>query len=946
MSRWVRDANHTRSARLLAVFLLTLSACGGGGDSGGSGGGGGGGSGGGGSLRVALTTNSLSWNYFLTATPTAQAAGASVTGTYDGTVYAGAVVENDGATNAINPNITLSINATTATAVVAPVANLPVGTYTGRILFLACSDNACNNRIGGTPLTVPFTITVKRPVQSTPNPLSVTAVSGSPLSQAVTVQPGEGENAFGSIINSAFIHMANISGTGFTLNLPSLPVGTHTGTIDFTGNLGSRGSLTVNYTVQAPPGGEHGIAVSPSGLTFSTIEGASSAPQSITVDEPTWKPGLKTPVVTYNGGANGWLQVTPVPGGYSVVATAASLSAGTYQATVDIEANPLPAGIIDPLNLYEFRRVNVSLTVGAGLVRPADVHHIVTGDSTAGSLTGTVAVNVAGGSAVAWAATSNNPNITVTPSGTSGGNLTYSINSNWLRDTAVNYQDYVAAITLSVPGNPAITPVAFQIFAQPRLGTVTGVGPRRVLAGQAAQLVVMGRGFADLANPAARLSISGGVTINSVQRVHDGKLLVNVQGMSSGTHDVSINNALGKTPTVESFRVFTPTPPAYATAVTGDYQTTLIVDDERGALFTLDSHHVLKRFTSSGGVWTSTTAPVTNVTNAGLMNDGKLLVTTSADTSSPQAPATIRILDGASFSEISQVAVSTGIQAQNWTVPGLPVGADNKVWMDLAGNCGGPYGTLGYYDPRDAAVHEVRLNDFPCNFRFVPEFAMSRNGERLVMWPHSGVPGGLPPLQYMDVSDQQLHSGLSSPVIGSWDNSAFASEDGSRLVIDQSRVLDAQHEFVGRLQVPYYGSMGALFPDAEEAAAIVSPDGNRVYVLAFNGPDIDQSPGIQMKPRIYVFNSSAAVAANTVLPVLGYFELDDYPSCYNAIGCDRTPATGISMDGKTLFFAGSQRLVIAPIPSENHLTPAAVIGGGASAQGIHTQPWLGAGSAR
>jgi hypothetical protein len=928
----------TAGLLMMAALAFLLLSCGGG-----SGGGGGAGGGGGGSLRVTLATSSLTWAYFPGTVPTTQTVFANSSGTYSGTVYVGAVVENTGASNAINPNIVVSLNGSQATAQVTPVANLAVGTYTGRIQFLACSDAACANPIGGTPLPVPFTVTVQSPVQATPTPVSVTAVSGSPASQVVAVQPGVGETSFTATSTSSFIQIANQSGSGFAVNLPSLPSGVYAGTISLTGNLGSRATLPVTYTVQAPAGGDGGLSVAPSSsLTFSTTEGAASAPQTITVTEPTWRPGMKVPVILYNGPDtnNGWLQVTPSNGGYSVVANAASLTAGTYLATIDIQANPLPAGIADPTSGGQFRRLNVSLTVGPGLIRPADVFHEINGDHTVSSLMGTVPVNVVGGPQVTWNAVSSAPSmVAVSASGTTGGNLTYTIDANWLRNTAVNYQEYVAQITVSVPGSPHITPTQFSIFVQPRIGTVLGIGPRRVLASQATQLVVTGRGFNLMANPAARLSIPG-ATITNVQRVNDRKLLVDVQGLGAGTYMVSMSNGLNKSPKVESFRVLTPAVPAYATATTGTYQRMLIVDDERSAVYLLDSGHVLKRYQSVAGVWSATTVPVSNVTNAALLNNGSLLITSSTDTSAPSAPATVRILDGMTLQEVSQLAVPTGIHALDWTVPGLPVSADNKVWMNLTPVCSS-FGQLGYFDPVDGTMHTLPPSSAPCPFQYGPEFAIARNGERLVLWSHlqaPTTPPNPPGLMYMDTSDQVLQSGNSqAPVISSWGNSAFSSDDGRRLVIDQARVLDEQHNLVGRLEVPYYGGSQFIVQDAEEAASIISPDGTRAYVLAFNVPDYAQPT--QMKPRVYVFNT-IGVVGNVPLPVLGYFEIDDYPSCYN-LGCDRTPIPGISLDGRTLYFGGSERLVVVPIPQT--LTSAVASPGGAAAMSIRTQPWRAVG---
>ena len=93
--------------------------------------------------------------------------------------------------------------------------------------------------------------------------------------------------------------------------------------------------MGVNYTVTAPAGGDQYLAATPYNLTFSTVEDAStSAALSVTV--PSWNSQVTTAVQYLNGGASGWLTVTPTTGGEQVVASAASLKAGSYTASITL----------------------------------------------------------------------------------------------------------------------------------------------------------------------------------------------------------------------------------------------------------------------------------------------------------------------------------------------------------------------------------------------------------------------------------------------------------------------------------------------------------------------------------------------------------------------------------------------------------------------------------
>jgi hypothetical protein len=902
----------------IGCLMVLAVACGGGGGSGGGGGGGGGSS-----LRVTLITTSLAWSYFPAEQPTSREVRASATGEYSGTIYVGAIVENDGVTNAIDPQIPVAIAGAQATATVIPATGLQPGTYTGRILFLACSDPACNNRIGGTPLQVPFTVTVLTPIQVSPTVANVNAVSGTPASLPITVQPGTGETSFTTSTTSSFIQVANPTAGGFTLSLPSLPAGTYTGNVTITGSRTSQTTLPVTYTVTEPPGGQYPLSLSPTSMTFSTTEAATSAPQLLTVTEPSWKPGVRTPTVTYSG-ASGWLEVEAAAGGFNVRANAGNLSAGTYEAVLLVEPNALPANVVDPFGIG-MRSVNVSVTVGAGLVRPADVTHVVDSDDSFSALSGSVPISIAGGLSGSVYATENADWLHVGSPALAGGSLSYSIDLDWLRNTAANFQEYTATVELSAPSS-AITPVQFDIHFTPKFAEVTGVGPARQLAGPM-QLVVAGRGFAALANPATRLT---GVPVQipqGVTPVSDNKLLVDTDVGGPFTYSISIGNGLGVPAASRSFRVITPPSPTYATVPTGNYLQMLRADDERGAVYGLRIDGTLLRFRPDGGGWTSDTVALADVTNFGLMNDGSLLVTTGS-----AGASTVHVLDGGSLAETSTLQVPGGIAELNWTVPGLPVSADDKVWLPLKAICGGSTARLGYYDPADGAVHTLDVAGQPCPWLQGLEFAMARDGERMVLMPHAFVDDPKP-LLYMDASDRILRSGNSQQyAVDSWTNSAHSSDDGSRTVLDLTRVVDAEQSLVGNLAVPDYGAAPGT---AQHVAAIVSPDGTRTYVMAYRAADKSQVS--QLPPRVYVFDSSTPVG-NANLPVLGYFEVPDYPACHAAFsGCDETPLAAISMDGRTLFIAGDDLFLVVPVPAEGMLSPAAAAAGGPAA--FKTHPW-------
>jgi hypothetical protein len=180
-------------------------------------------------------------------------------------------------------------------------SGLAAGTYTGRLFFHACSDQACANHVGGTPIAVNYTVTVRRGVHTTPSVLQLTSVSGTGTSGDVTVQFPDGATTFSLNVFDTDLHWMSVSNPGassFTLDANSLPVGNYVGRIDVTSG-GSLQTLRVEYTVTEPPGGAHGI-LAPQSLTLSTSEGAQVS-ETMLVTPPTWNPALTTAVVPVFG---------------------------------------------------------------------------------------------------------------------------------------------------------------------------------------------------------------------------------------------------------------------------------------------------------------------------------------------------------------------------------------------------------------------------------------------------------------------------------------------------------------------------------------------------------------------------------------------------------------------------------------------------------------------
>ncbi len=130
------------------------------------------------------------------------------------------------------------------------------------------------------------------------------------------------------------------------------------------------------------------------------------------------------------------------------------------------------------------------------------------------------------------------------------------------------------------------------------------------------------------------------------------------------------------------------------------------------------------------------------------------------------------------------------------------------------------------------------------------------------------------------------------------------SDDARRSVV-MGNVFDGAFRFVGRPSIPDAGY--------GDSAAVLSPDGRRLYVYAL--PDDWDSAASTRLPRIYVFDATAARQDTVELPLQGVIRLTEYPNCRQRTTggeCGR-PMMNVAPDGRTLFVAGSENLLVVPV---------------------------------
>jgi hypothetical protein len=868
---------HKASAALLLLCLL--SSCGGGGG-GGSSSSGSSSSGGGNGVRFTPDRTSIDLAYDEGAfnMPAASVI-VTASGTFNGTLYIAAIADGTG----IDPNIQTQITGTQATFIMLARSGLAVGTYTGRISLLGCSDSACNRQIGNSPVNVNYTLTVRATLKATPESVTATTTSGNTTSQTIAIRMPFGANTFQTAIysGSEFLSIDQETASGFRVNLRSLPPATFTGAIRVTsGN--QQINIGVNYTVAA--GVPYStMTVSPQNLTLTGTEGAVSAPVLLNVTPPSWDPVTSVRFTT-TPATPIWLRSAPTAGGHAITIDATDLTAGTYTGNVFV-AGGWP---------QQELQVPVALTIGPGLQRPADVIKNIESETTVAALTGTTPVNVVAGPPTNWTARVDVPWLRLTDaSGATGETLAYELDNPQLGALA-NGAEHVAHVTIT-PQRATMSPVSYDIHVVKRLAAVTSVGPYIQPASRPTRVLLRGFGFSGVTNLASRLQFTGG-TVNSITLVNDTEIVVNTGALPVGFFPFSFTNALNYPVSSARLRTFTPTQQGAAVVPTGGYLRGLLYDAERESVYAINVElESLQRF-RRGAQWQLSSVSVPAILSAGLTQDGSRVLVASSTPSTSR----IRQLDAADMNiELASTDISQQLYRGFTYLTGvIPTTNDGRSWFAV----GDTFNDLSYFDAATKVLTIVRP-PIPTNFYSGPWFAISRDGERLVI--PQGSSGAFPPGLYMDAVDSVLR--VNPAGLGLTYRMSL-SDDGDRFVYDSYEVRDRYFALVGRVgTLPRVTGEPQYYPIATQ----LSPDGARLYVASFP----DSLPYLGYPARVFVLDSSTRQQTAADLPVLGYVNLSAYPWCNDwqtNPNCDRVAHTAISPDGNNLYIAGNVNFVVVP----------------------------------
>lgn len=617
-------------------------------------------------------------------------------------------------------------------------------------------------------------------------------------------------------------------------------------------------------------------------------------------------PPAQTVTITATGQYTGALYIAATVSGPGLASTIPiTISGMTGVASISVANNLAPGDYTGNLDLLACSDsacahqlgnspvvIAYSITVNGALVRPADVAVSIGGDTTLANLSGSVPITASGGPAIGWSASSSASWLVLTHnSGQTGGSLNYSIDPSALASLP-NAADSSAQITVVPTSGGSSTSVSFNVNLDKNLPQITSLAPYTQLTGQTARVILRGSGFSTLASLATALSIQGS-TISSATLVNDSEVIAQFAPLSAGDHTVSISNALGELTATGTVVAVDAPVYAYAAIPTQGSLRSLAYDPERGSLYAANTTaQEFMSFHYTGGTWTVTSVPATGAYDVGLSVDGSSLLAASGS-STGLGGGTVQRLDPVTLATIDSTAIPGGLVPGFTTLGfGIPTTNDGRTWL--------PTGNLSYVTSQSLTptLFTPPSSSVQTDFYYGPWFAISRDGERLLITQSASV-SPAPPMLYMNAADSVIRQ---NPAGLTYSYYFSMSETGDRMLFGNVTLRDGSFNLVGSATLPTL-SAGQYYA----VDGLVTPDGSRVYILAYA---FNASTNPSLTPRVFVFD---ATTAQTNLNFLGYFDVPDYPG--GPPNASSTITGAISLDGRTLFFAGQQYLIVAPVPA-------------------------------
>jgi hypothetical protein len=602
--------------------------------------------------------------------------------------------------------------------------------------------------------------------------------------------------------------------------------------------------------------------------------------------------------ISYTGTGSDWLKLTKTDRGYEYSINSEQLPPGEFTATLTISSKETRQSVSQDFRLFispnsiEISHRNPGLSISDSTT-PNDLQ---------ASVLITVPNQQGLSSALGWRATTNVPWISLTNvNGLLGEKLTYSVSKDFIESMQLGTANAQSGkITISSDGSYALSPVELPVLLERNTSEIRAIYSAPYPAGTEGYRLSLGGTFDGTTG-----LISNGPS--PFELTPDG--FVQTAPTLPGRYTLTTKNALGISANKVSVIFLDKTSYSYAFIPSAGLKRSLAYDQTTNSLFAADkTNSKLKRFKYQNGQWTDSELLFPNVSDLGLSRDRTRLYVS-------QTSGSLNKVSVENFITEQSYSFGKGFPEYKPLSQNIPVyGLGNDVVPILTEYLAAP----------DAPRELSGITAFSSKEnRFIPFTGYQTN-------PQNGgwlVPSHLPELAYF----RQLppfNQFLTPEIAVLLDtNMYFSSNNLSFGSIAPFDTVDSggymQNSFFGVVDRKRFIHKSGLQNDLSPlpqgfqiVGSVMSPDWKFYYVLAYPNSALNGDAPTLLKPRVYVYDLSNPF--QTSIPLLsGYFEFDDFPTCRAAASpaCLLDTTSSITLDGRSLFFAGDKGIAVVPVPT-------------------------------
>lgn len=757
------------------------------------------------------------------------------------------------------------------------------GSHTGDLYVVACMNadasmyTSCDP-VPGTPWRIPLTYVVgPRALSVSPTLIPFEQTSGGPAAspQAVTLSGADDAGGWSSAVEFygevPWFTVTPDAGSTVPVDVQlqvTAPAGAIPRSLSATLRF-IRGGATAEVTVTLSEHGP-GLTTTTPELFFTGVEGQVEPPPAQTVVLGTTS-GADTPfqasfpywlaVDPWTGTAPGTVAVRPY--GYYVY------SLGRTDGEIRFQPTWSGSGSDGTTVLVHYDVLPRSIALSSGTVEI-----VVNGDTTPAQLSVPVTVT-SSEPTLGWTVETDNAWLAADPSsGTGSGTVNLSVPLSAVPNLPRGYLQGRALLRYVEPTGGAMS-LPIYVYVNNDLPAITSLQPRVGVAGSPAAFAVRLQGT--VSTPVIRF---GGTPAPSVAPLPDGALQVTPPALPTGRWPVNVQNALGLTVESVYLIVLDPVTRAGASLASAGGKSSLTFDDGTGRLWVANAGaERVERYDEASG-WAVATRPVAGLKDAVLTPNGRQVIAVNTDGLMAFAADG---LDGAilrynwSFSAVERPL--------RWRIVAKADSYLTLVTPDLGGCAGDSWCGILFLSTADWWLMLGYGAPYADGWR--PAVPDDLSGAWLL---RRGLAVAEP---LAHVSGLGWGVTLDGPVL--FDGTALdLDRHGDRLLL-----LDVDPTFAatdGRVAETATGTFLAGALPGSVAAGLLSQDGT--WVVAFDG----------LSRNVRIFDLGAPLDAGRFVEVgtPGGFAPPADPGAQ--------PVLALSIDERTLFLAGDDRVVVCPLP--------------------------------